>query len=44
MKKNYFAPEVKITYVSLDIITYSEDMEWDGPIIAAGNPNGEEEA
>ena len=36
MKKEYFAPEVKITYVSLDIITYSETEEWEGPIIKAG--------
>ena len=36
MKKNYYAPEVKITYVSADIITYSETEEWDGPIIGAG--------
>ena len=36
MKKNYYTPEVKITYVSADIITYSETEEWDGPIIGAG--------
>ena len=36
MKKEYFAPEIKITYVSLDIITYSETEEWEGPIIKAG--------
>ena len=35
MKKNYYAPEVKITYVSADIITYSETEEWEGPIIQA---------
>ena len=37
MKKEYFAPEIKITYVSLDIITYSETEEWEGPIISAGH-------
>ena len=42
MKKEYFAPEVKITYISLDIITYSETEEWEGPIVGAGN--GEEDA
>ena len=42
MKKEYIAPEVKITYVSLDIITYSETLEWEGPVIQAGMP--EEEA
>ena len=37
MKKEYFAPEVKITYISLDIITYSETEEWEGPIVGAGH-------
>ena len=41
MKKEYFAPEIKITYVSLDIITYSETVEWEGPIIGAGLPDNE---
>ena len=41
MKKEYFAPEVKITYVALDIITYSETQEWEGPIISAGMPDHE---
>ena len=36
MKKEYFAPEIKITYVSLDIITYSETEEWEGPIVKEG--------
>lgn len=40
MKKNYYAPEVKITYVDADIITYSETEEWDGPMISAGNADG----
>lgn len=35
MKKNYYAPEIKITYVDADIITYSETEEWEGPIIKA---------
>ena len=39
MKKNYFAPEVKITYVDADIITYSETEEWEGPILSAADAN-----
>ena len=33
MKKNYYAPEIKITYVDADIITYSETEAWDGPML-----------
>ena len=36
MKMEYSTPEVKITYVSLDIITYSETEKWEGPVIEAG--------
>ena len=39
MKKNYYAPEVKITYVDADIITYSETEEWEGPILKAADEN-----
>ncbi len=41
MKNKYFAPEIKITYVDADIITYSETEEWDGPIIEAADPEGD---
>lgn len=36
MKKEYLSPEIKIAYVSCDIITYSETEEWEGPVIQAG--------
>ena len=36
MKKKYYAPEIKTTYVSVDIITQSETEEWEGPVIGAG--------
>ena len=42
MKKKYYAPEIKITHVSVDIITYSETEEWEGPVIGAGH-NDEDE-
>lgn len=42
MKKKYYAPEIKITSISVDIITYSETEEWEGPVISAGH-NDEEE-
>ncbi len=35
MKKEYLAPEIKITYVSMDIITYSEEDVWEGPAVDA---------
>ena len=35
MKERYLTPEIKITYISKDIITYSETEEWEGPIIKA---------
>ena len=37
MKKEYVSPSIILTYVSCDIITYSETEEWNGPIIEAGN-------
>ncbi len=37
MRKKYSAPEVKITYVLLDIITYSEEDVWEGPAVDAGD-------
>ena len=36
MKKEYFAPEIKVMLISADIITYSETEEWEGPVIKAG--------
>ena len=36
MKKEYLSPEIKLTLVSRDIITYSETEEWEGPVINAG--------
>ena len=39
MKERYLTPEIKITYISKDIITYSETAEWEGPIIKAGKPD-----
>lgn len=36
MKNEYLSPEIILTKVSRDIITYSEEEEWDGPIIKAG--------
>ena len=41
MKKEYLAPEVRIIYVALDIITYSETEEWEGPVIKAGEDDNE---
>ena len=41
MKKKYFAPEIKITYVDADIITYSETEEWNGPMIEVDDGEGE---
>ena len=35
MKKNYCAPEVMITYIEADIITYSETGGVDGPLVPA---------
>ena len=36
MKKEYLSPEIKLTLVSRDIITYSETEEWEGPMIKSG--------
>ena len=36
MKEKYYSPEIKVAYISADIITYSETEEWEGPIISAG--------
>ena len=41
MKKEYFAPEVKMMLVDVDIITYSETDEWEGPVIQAGHDSEE---
>ncbi len=35
-KKTYSAPDVAVLYVSIDVITYSETEEWEGPAINAG--------
>lgn len=43
MKKEYFAPEVKVMLIRADIITYSETEEWEGPIISAGQPTPTDE-
>ncbi len=43
MKKEYFAPEVKVMLIVADIITYSETEEWEGPVISAGHVNPAEE-
>lgn len=37
MKEKYCSPEIKVTHISVDIITYSETEEWEGPIISAGH-------
>ncbi len=37
MKKEYLAPEIEIMYISADIITFSEEEEWTGPVIGANN-------
>ena len=39
MKEKYYASEIRITRVLVDIITYSETEEWEGPIISAGHDN-----
>ncbi len=39
MKKEYLSPEIKLTYVENDIITYSETEEWKGPAIEAEESN-----
>ena len=44
MKKNYYAPEVEIIFAEIDIFTYSEDEEWEGPMIEAADPNGNNNA
>ena len=41
MKKEYFTPEVKMMLVDVDIITYSETDEWEGPVIQAGHDSEE---
>ena len=35
-KEQYFTPEIEITIISVDIITYSDPRgEWEGPEIEA---------
>ncbi len=41
MKKEYFAPEIKVMLIQTDIITYSETEEWDGPILQAAQDDAE---
>jgi hypothetical protein len=41
MKKEYFAPEIKVMLIQTDIITYSETDEWEGPVIQAGQDTPE---
>ena len=38
IKEKYVSPEIKVTIVENDIITFSEgdDNDWNGPIIRAG--------
>ncbi len=43
MKKEYSTPEIKVTYISADIITFSEQEEWTGPMIGFESPQGENE-
>ena len=43
MKKEYFAPEIKVMLIQTDIITYSETDEWAGPVIQAGQDTPEEQ-
>ncbi len=43
MKKEYSTPEIKVTYVPADIITFSEQEEWTGPMIGFESPQGENE-
>jgi len=36
VKKEYIAPEIIVTIVENDIITFSEDtISWEGPIVGA---------
>lgn len=42
MKKEYLSPKIILTEVSRDIITYSETVEWEGPIIQAGLKENDE--
>lgn len=42
MKKEYLSPKIILTEVSRDIITYSETLEWEGPIIKAGLEENDE--
>ena len=37
-KKNYISPEIETFKIACDIITFSETEEWEGPVIAAGEP------
>ena len=41
MKKEYFAPEIEVMLVNVDIITYSETEEWEGPVVQAGMNDSE---
>ena len=43
MKKEYFAPELKVMLIETDIITYSETDEWEGPVIQAGQSDKDAE-
>ncbi len=36
-KKMYLSPDMVVMYVEKDVITYSEEDEWNGPVVDAGN-------
>lgn len=42
-KEKYVSPEIKVTAVGNDIITFSEgdENDWNGPIIRAGFADGD---